>query len=158
MPAKQPNALLKLRGSKYYNPNEPEAPAAQDLRAPRGLLSPKARKFWKDNAETLQAMGVLTAADVPAFSLLAEFWALTWAAVDELKEGGVVIPDKKGATKKAPAAQLVRDFSTTTLKLMSEFGMLPASRGRLGVEAPEEQGLSLAEELALAVQAVKEGR
>lgn len=148
MPITKPNSLKRLTGSRHYNPDEPVAPPLADLRPPRGLLSPRARRFWNEHAPTLASMNILTAADAAAFALLCEFWALTWAAVDELHSDGLTLPGEKAAAKKAPAAQLARDFATATVKLLGEFGMLPAARGRMSVNVgsdPDETDAFFAE-------------
>lgn len=152
----KPNALKKLSGSRHYNPSAPKPPGIVDLRLPRGLLSPAAQKFWKEHGETLAQMGVLTAADLPAFALLCETWALTWAAIEELRGDGLVVDGAKNAVKKSPAAQLVRDFSTQWAKLAGEFGMLPATRSRLSIEVAEAAGGDLAQELMMLAAQMRE--
>ena len=69
-PKPAPNELKKLRGSKYYNPDEPEMPPPVDIRPPRGQLTQEARHFWKAHVEILLRRGILKETDLATFELM----------------------------------------------------------------------------------------
>ena len=141
-PKPAPNELKKLRGSKYWNPDEPDMPDAVDIRPPRGRLTLEARRFWKANAENLVKAGILKETDLAAFELLCCHFGYAIAAARIIRDEGMINVDERGLARKHPAMQLLRDQSVLFAKYAALFGLDPANRGTLRVEAPEEDSLA----------------
>jgi len=144
-PKPKPTELKKLAGNpgkRPLNSQEPQ-PEPAGTRCPHGL-SDGAKKFWRKEARDLIRLGVLTSADVPAFLLMAEHYAIAREARDVIAEEGLTSVDENGAARKHPLLQVWRDNATAYRMYASEFGLTPSSRSRLTVAAPDEEP-SLAE-------------
>lgn len=109
-------------------------------------MSAGARKFWHEMAREMIALGVLTAADVPAFILMAEHYGVAREAARQVAEQGLTVVDATGSLRKNPVLQVLRDNSTAFRMFAVEFGLTPSSRSRLKI-APAEEERSLAEML-----------
>lgn len=154
-----PSALKRLRGNpgkRALNRNEPQPTQAQNLKPPRGRLSKHARRLWLDLAESLEALGVLTQADLGAFEVLCNHYGFAVEAGEYLRKNGLIleepVTDKDGNVtgyvyKKNPAAQIFRENSVAFRLMAGEFGLTPSSRARLDVEPPQQKE-SLFEEFA----------
>ena len=148
-PAPKPTALKKLAGNPgdhRLNDREPQ-PERRMPKMPRGLPL-EAKRFWKDNAERLLEMGVLTEVDGPALALTAIHYAIALRAAREIDEEdkGLTTKDERKLIRKSPLMQVLRDNSSSFRMFAAEFGLTPASRSRLKVEKPDRE-LSLAEQL-----------
>ena len=140
--------LKKLAGNpgkRPLNEKEPQ-PRVASARLPRGLTA-GAQKYWRGMARDLIELGMLTAADVPAFILMAEHYAVARQAAHDLVKGGeleLTVVDVNGNLRKHPLLQVLRDNAAAYRMFAVEFGLTPSSRTRLKV-APEEKEKSLAE-------------
>jgi len=148
----KPTALKQLEG----NPGKralPEEPTAQALsrppRVPSGLDGDAAR-FWRKAARALVDMGLLTAADVPAFEIMAKHWALASKAWRQIEQEGMIAEDERGLPRKHPLLQVWRDNSKAFREYAARFGLTPADRARVHVQ-PGHGEKSLAEMLFAAV-------
>lgn len=141
-PKPAPNELKKLSESKYYNPDEPQMPAAIDIRPPRGRLTHEARCFWKANAEILQQRGILKETDLATFEMMCTHYGFAIAAARIIRDEGMITIDERGLSREHPAMQLLRDQSALFAKYAALFGLDPSSRGGLKAEEPEERSLA----------------
>ena len=141
----KPTAVRELQGNPGKRPlrtGEPQ-PAASSARAPRGL-GVEGSRFWRRYAPALAALGVLTEVDEPALRMAAEHYEVAVRAATQLHEEELTLEGRDGP-KKNPLTQILRDNSTALRGFLTEFGMTPASRSRLGT--PEAEQPSLADEL-----------
>ena len=94
-PLPKPAELQKLAGNpgKRKIKSTPK-PKAFALPPPRGLL-PRARLLWKQIADDLEKLGLLTVIDGATFSLLVTHYAIAWEASQAIKKDGVLITWKK---------------------------------------------------------------
>ena len=114
-PPPTPTALRRQRGNpsgRPYNPREPMP--APGLGAPPATLSEGARAVWLELAPGLEASGVGTQVDRPAFELLVD-------AIAEYRQ-------MKGRSEHAAFAA---GAAKRAARLLSEFGMTPSSRARV---------------------------
>jgi len=148
----KPSKIKELEGNpgkRPLNQNEPQPPAVQasQLKPPYGRLSKQARRLWKDLAPSLEALGVLTQADLAAFELLCNHYGFAVEAAAILRAEGLTLQepaawDKETGevtawrTKKHPVAQIFRENSTAFRMMAGEFGLTPSSRARLDVDPP----------------------
>lgn len=136
------NELKKLRGSKYWNPDEPTLPDAVNISPPRGRLTQEARRFWKDHAGTLVKAGILKETDLASFELMCAHYGFAIAAARIIRDEGMITIDERGLARKHPAMQLFRDQSVLFGRYAALFGLDPANRGSLKVEEPVEPSLA----------------
>jgi phage terminase small subunit len=111
-----PTAVKIAKGTekRYINGNEPSL-KAMGLEPPR-YLSGDALEFWKEHAKPLIVAGVVMASDRHSFALLCESFA-AWRA--------------------EPNQANVAEFR----RMLNEFGMTPASRSKVRVEAKPQDSL-----------------
>lgn len=157
----KPTAVKKLEGNpghRALHSNEPRYDAASD-RAPTGM-SEDARKLWHSIAHDVIGAGVLRSVDVPAFTLMAEHYALAIEAVREITAmvdgqqdsneekhlSPLLTIDSNGNARKTPLLQVFRDNAAAYRAFATEFGLTPSSRARIHVQGDADQP-SLADEL-----------
>lgn len=142
-PKTTPTALKKRLGNpgrRPLNEHEPVAPKAS--LTPPALLRPDAHKYWIEMAPVVSEMGMLTAADVPAFCRYCNLLARYKTLDDFLMLGGAkgttyVVKDADGKPRAAaefPQAWEYRQVLNQLLQYEREFGLTPSSRSRLRVE------------------------
>lgn len=112
------------------NEVQPEAPV--NLRAPVGL-SKYAGAFWRRYAPELAELGLLTEVDVAAFHLMAVTWGFVMQAAEHVAMDGMFRRDENGVERRHPGMQVFRDSAQQYKAWAAEFGMTPASRGRIDV-------------------------
>ena len=136
----KPTELKILEG----NPGKRALPAGEPKpqpvapTMPRGL-PPLARKFWREHAPKLEALGILTEVDGPAFAMAALHYALAREAAQAIKDEGLVGVDINGLKRKHPLLQVLRDNSGAFRQWCAEFGLTPSSRSRLSIPEPAEE-------------------
>ncbi len=133
-PRKQPTKLRLLRGDARKEgpkPLEPQPPA--DGVAPPEWLSGSALAKWHQLAPMMEAIGVLTDADVDALARYCALHEQFLKYLEQVRRGldVLVIRDDAGKVRYmqvAPAASLLSKTAAAMLKLEQEFGLTPASR------------------------------
>jgi P27 family predicted phage terminase small subunit len=148
-----PTAVKQLRGNpgkRKPNTGEPAGPSG-DPEKPPGL-SESAAKEWDDILPILRTMGVVTRADGKALAAYCYTFDIWMLANVEIKKHGVMVEEailgrvggaEEGLCtgykyKKNPAVQIANEALKTMKSYLVEFGMTPASRGKLHVEKPKE--------------------
>jgi len=133
----KPTTLKVLEGNQGHRaigvplatpePLYPEPPAG---------LGKYGRKAWKEIGNGLYRLGLLTEADIHAFTLFCESHQRYREAKDNLKEEGMVVVTRNGA-RKSPWLAIIHQEYAIQDKLMAQFGMSPVARVRI-VTNPEE--------------------
>ncbi|MBK8434500.1 MAG: phage terminase small subunit P27 family [Chloroflexi bacterium] len=145
-----PTKVKELRGNPGNRPlNKREPKPTTAAKIPRGLKG-LPRQFWREHAEELARLEILTGVDGPAFRLMAEAYGFAVEAAQELRETGFTVEGRDGP-KKHPLAQVFRDQAQLFKSFAAEFGMTPSARARLQLPEEAEQ-LSLADMLMAAAQ------
>jgi len=124
--------MLQGTGRKArLNRNEPKPPPiAPEMPA---WLAPEAKREWERVAPVLERLGLLTALDRAALAIYCQAWARYVDAEAQIAKDGALVPGHRGVMRKHPLL-LVLNAAVATLKAFgAEFGMSPASRGRLDV-------------------------
>lgn len=98
----------------------------------RLMVEPVAVAKWKELVPILLTLGSLTESDGEALATLCEVHAAAQAALLELRAGGAVMHTDLGGVKPNPAGPLYRGLVSLQASLMSDFGLTPTSRARLG--------------------------
>ena len=129
----KPTALKVLEGNpgkRPLNDREPVPPKGT-LKCPAWLL-PEAKKEWKRLAPALEAMGVLTMADLTAFEGYCQAYA-RWKEAEEFPSGYV---------QQVPQVSIAQQNLKIMQSFCSEFGLTPATRARIIAGGASEDGAS----------------
>jgi P27 family predicted phage terminase small subunit len=141
-PPRKPTPLLKLAGSTLAGNRDATEPKPSATAPPMPQwLDAEARAAWKQLVPILERMRVLTEADGLALAMLCNAWSRYRTASDRLDRYGDVYPVKgpDGELKmlrRSPYAALQMEHANTVRRLLAEFGLTPAARGRV-VALPE---------------------
>ena len=137
----KPNALKVFLGTAKGQPKrEPAAPAGVPLMPARLKVEPNAVAKWEELVPLLTMIGTLTTGDGECLATLCEVYAAAQTCLLELRATGPVIHTDLGGIKPNPAGSLYRGLVSLQLSLMTEFGLSPSSRVRLGtkIETPQD--------------------
>lgn len=122
------------------NPKEPK-PKTENVKVP-GWLSPKAKTIFKSLREKLLDSKVLTNLDANALELLADAYHEYREARDQVEKEGRTY---EGTTENGdrlirthPAVYIADAAWKRAQKMMSEFGLTPASRSKVSAEIDRE--------------------
>lgn len=118
-------------GKRKIRPDLPSPPGTPPMPA-RLLVEPVAVEKWNELVPILLELGTLTLADAEALATLCEVYAATQSCLLELRATGPVIRTDLGGVKPNPAGPLYRSLVALQASLMSEFGLTPSSRARIG--------------------------
>jgi P27 family predicted phage terminase small subunit len=135
---RKPTALRIIEGNPGHRAlpaREPQAPIGAKM--PDGLTA-RAQAHWPKLAKQLTAARILTELDAPALAMHCELFASWRDACDKLTEFGPVVETDKGGLKLSPYWVTFMQASSEMRRLLTEFGMTPASRSR--VAAAKQRG------------------
>lgn len=137
-PAKTPTELKVVRGTASAAELEQQpTPPAGEVPAPPEYLDLDAVGVWHRLAPTLHARKVLTVWDVDAFAAYCTAVVHHRRAVEEVNKAGVTV--RSGSSRaKHPALQVVRDQAALIISLGGRFGLTPADRANIRLEAEED--------------------
>lgn len=121
-------------GRRPLNDAEPE-PSTEGVRMP-AELSAGAKAEWERIAPELQAIGILSVADLALFRIYCESVAEFDEAQAFIRDNGrtYVLRDKDGAVRfvqQFPQVAIARNAAERVRKIAIEFGMSPASRSKV---------------------------
>ena len=139
----KPTALKVLEGNpgkRPLNDREPVPPKAT-LKCPAWLL-PEAKKEWKRLAPALEAMGVLTMADLTAFEGYCQAYARWKEAEAFITQHGSIFQTPSGYVQQVPQVSIAQQNLKIMQSFCSEFGLTPATRARIIAGAGSEDGAS----------------
>lgn len=134
----KPTKLKVLTGNpgKRKLPKEPDLePMESDVPA---WLPEEGKAKWKTLKPELEKIGMLSSVDSPAFEMMLVHYALAKQAYLQLAADGILADGARGTEKKHPAQQILRDNSSAFKQYLTEFGMTPSSRTRLGTPKVNE--------------------
>lgn len=141
---RKPTALLKLSGSWRAEARDRTEPKPDHVlpELPE-WLDDEGKRAWMHLVPILSRMRVLTEADGYALAVLCNAWSRYRVASDQLARFGDVysIKDAGGRLKsirRSPYAALQMEHALVVRRLLAEFGLTPASRGRL-IALPESK-------------------
>ena len=139
----KPTALKVLEGNpgkRPLNDREPVPPKGT-LKCPAWLL-PEAKKEWKRLAPALEAMGVLTMADLTAFEGYCQAYARWKEAEAFITQHGSIFQTPSGYVQQVPQVSIAQQNLKIMQSFCSEFGLTPAIRARIIAWAGSEYGAS----------------
>ena len=136
----KPKVLEGNPGKRPLNNREPVPPKAT-LKCPVWLL-PEAKKEWKRLAPALEAMGVLTMADLTAFEGYCQAYARWKEAEAFITQHGSIFQTPSGYVQQVPQVSIAQQNLKIMQSFCSEFGLTPATRARIIAGAGSEDGAS----------------
>ena len=128
----KPTALKVLEGNpgkRPLNDHEPIPPKGE-LKCPSWLL-PEAKKEWKRLASSLEAMGVLTMADLTAFAGYCQAYARWKEAEEFITQHGTIVKTPSGYWQQVPQVSIAQTYLKIMNKFAEQFGLTPSSRSRI---------------------------
>lgn len=145
-----PDAIKKLRGNpgkRKPTNNERDLAAIDGVPEMPDDLPELAQKEWKSIVPQLQLLGVLKAVDGKALAAYCYCFARWMQAEKEVERLGIlvetsVVDEESGEVihtqiKRNPAIAVIEKALMTMKAFLIEFGLTPASRSRLKIEAPK---------------------
>lgn len=128
----KPTVLKVLEGNpgkRPLNEREPTPPKAS-IKCPSWLL-PEAKKEWKRLAPSLEAMGVLTMADITAFEGYCQAYARWKEAEEFITQHGSIFQTPSGYVQQVPQVSIAQQNLKIMQSFCSEFGLTPATRASI---------------------------
>lgn len=94
-------------------------------------LEAEAKKEWRRLAKTLEAMGVLTEADMAAFAGYCQSYARWKEAEGRITDRGLVIRTPSGYPQQVPYISIAQQYLKLMQQFAEQFGLTPAARSRI---------------------------
>ena len=136
-PAPLPKKIHQLHGNpgrRPFNKNQPEPPVK--IPKPPIKLGKLARRHWKYIVPLLEELGVLAAIDSSALAAYCQTFE-QWEELEELKKADDRLPvddvNKLSLKDSLSVGRLLIQIRNQMRMMLAEFGMTPASRGRVSV-------------------------
>lgn len=128
----KPTALKVLEGNPGKRPlNEHEpVPPKETIKCPTWLEA-EAKKEWRRLAPSLEAMGVLTTADLMAFAGYCQAYARWREAEEFISKHGTIFQTPSGYVQQVPQVSIAQQNLKIMQSFCAEFGLTPASRSRI---------------------------
>lgn len=117
------------KGRRPLNPNEPIPPKGE-IECPDWLLD-DAKLEWARLAPSLEAMGVLTMADLAAFMGYCQAYARWKEAEEFIQQHGLVFQTPSGYVQQVPHVSIAQQNLKVMQSFATEFGLTPSSRSRI---------------------------
>ena len=128
----KPTAIKVLEenpGKRELNLLEPIPPKG-DLTCP-DWLEDEAKAEWERLAPSLEAMGVLTTADLMAFAGYCQAYARWREAEEFISRHGSIFQTPSGYVQQVPQVSIAQQNLRIMQSFCSEFGLTPATRSRI---------------------------
>ena len=112
---------------------ETTTPAPYDIRR-----KPVALNKWKELLHSDCWGRIVTKADLPALARYCLHYARLCKAQREIAKDSEVLTDEKGKSYKNPWVMIFREASEAMHKIETQFGGMPAARGKVSVSKPKK--------------------
>lgn len=109
-------------------------------------LPKEAAILWRELVKLLDNMGVLANSDRRALEMLCRAYATYLKANDEIESRGLLLESLNAQTglsmmKRNPAVDIANAAHANMVRLLIEFGLTPAARGKVSKEGPKKDPL-----------------
>ena len=125
----KPTGLKKL--SNTPAPLETEEPKTVRILECPVELGPAARQEWDRIVTELTSKGVLSSFDRGPLAIYCNAYAQYFDAMEEVQKYGAMIKSPNGYPVQSPYLAVANKNADTMIRISSEFGFMPASRGRI---------------------------
>lgn len=138
----KPTRLKVLTGNpgrRPLNVNEPKPePAIPDCPPELGQV---AQKEWQRLVGELSALRILTNLDRAALAAYCGAYALWAEATENIQKFGTMVKSPSGYPIQSPYVAIANRQAEIMMRIASEFGFTPASRGRISIAAQPQRTL-----------------
>lgn len=136
----KPTNLKLLTGNPGKRPiNKSEPKPDRCIPAPPEHLSKHALVEWGRITEHLFRLGLLSDVDRAALAAYCQTYGRWVEAEGELKASGLMIKTTNGNVIQSPLVGIANKAMELMHKFLTEFGMTPSSRSRIGVKPSGEE-------------------
>ena len=132
-------AITGNPGKRALNAHEPAPEIAIPECPPE--LSPAAQREWQRLVSELAKLHLLTNLDRAALAAYCGAYALWAEATEAIQKFGVMVKSPTGFPIQSPYVSIANRQAEIMLRISSEFGFTPASRGRIATPKPQEPTL-----------------
>ncbi len=133
-----PTGIKRLRGSRINKANAGAEPgyAGSVPGCPEHLTEEAAAEWHRVVSEMKHIPGLLSRVDRGALAAYSQAWARWVEAENGITAGGAVLGDDPAKIRTSPWVGISAKAQRQMLSFASEFGLTPASRTRIHVQAP----------------------
>jgi P27 family predicted phage terminase small subunit len=132
-------AITGNPGKRKLNYDEPRPEPAVPSCPPE--LSPAAQREWERLVAELSKLNLLTNLDRAALAAYCAAYALWAEAVEAIQKFGAMVKSPTGFPIQSPYISIANRQAEIMMRISSEFGFTPASRGRISAPKPGEPDL-----------------
>ena len=133
---RKPTKLKVIQGNpggRPLNDDEPQPEVPKKIPAPPAGLSKEAAKHWKNTVQHLVNAQVYTLMDEMALRMYCEAYAEWVTSQKEIERNGSVVFSPNGYPAVSPYVTINNKAWDKMYKILTEFGMTPASRSKVKV-------------------------
>lgn len=138
----KPTAKKKLQGNPGRRPLPENEPVFKGTTTAPAWLDDIAKQEWRRLAPRLETLRLLTVADRAAFAIYCAQYSRMVRAEEFLQSpkagGSEVYVTAAGALKQWPHVAIANQAARLCKEFITEFGLTPSSRARLGTEPPKK--------------------
>ena len=135
-PAPTPTALKRAMGRRVQaNSGEPTPDLCIPPMPDHIKEDPIAAREWDNISIQLYRIGLLTRIDSAQLEVYCAFYSQMLNASRKIREFGMIVKDKWGRIGTNPAVRIMQQSAREVQKCLSKFGMNPADRTRIRIEA-----------------------
>ena len=140
----KPTAIKILEGNPGKRPlNRSEIVFPKKAPPCPDWLDDDAKREWRRLAGTMEAMGVLTKADLAAFAVYCDAYSKWKEATEFINQHGQIFQVKaSGYIQQVPQVSIAQTYAKLMMNIATEFGLTPAARSRIvaaGADCAEDE-------------------
>ena len=140
----KPTAIKILEGNPDKRPlNRSEIVFPKKAPPCPDWLYDDAKREWRRLAGTMEAMGVLTKADLAAFAVYCDAYSKWKEATEFINQHGQIFQVKaSGYIQQVPQVSIAQTYAKLMMNTAAKFGLTPAARSRIvaaGADAVEDE-------------------
>lgn len=132
-------AITGNPGKRPLNVTEPQPEITVPECPPE--LNDAAKREWNRLVNELAKLRLLTNLDRAALASYCAAYALWAEAVEAIQKYGAMVKSPNGYPVQSPYVSIANRQTEIMLRIASEFGFTPASRGRIATPKPQERDL-----------------
>lgn len=141
MPAqKKPTALKILQGTARADRINADEPTPDvDIPKMPTHLSKEAGAEWRRITPLLKEHGLISKMDMACLAMYCTFWGDHVKAENMLRKSELVIKTPNGSQQISPWVSISKHAMLAAHKMLTEFGLTPASRTKVSAKTPEKK-------------------
>lgn len=125
----KPSKLKALEGKKIDTSDEPDPDVA--VPNPPSCLDRVARKEWKRISKELAVIGLISEIDMTGLATYCQQFSIWFEASEHVKKTGLLVKSPNGYPVQNPYLSIANKAMERMVRILTEFGMTPASRSRI---------------------------